>query len=585
VLSLALTALLAVRSVPLSQGWLFQPDPLAKGDAQEWWTPGFDRSGWRPVAVPSAWDFYDPVMDGYEGVGWYALRLSPQQMRPGSWQRLLFGRVHHKATVWIDGHRAGENLTGYLPFEVPITPHVSPGKPAWVVVRVDNEVRYDRLPGTTPVEWVQYGGLLQPVELVTTSRTYLAHAAIRAAPLGDGATVAVEVEVAGTVETPFTGRVRVEVEKTAAEAEVRVDPGATVRVPLALRLPHARRWSPDSPALYEAKLELLDARGTIDTLREPFGVRTVEARGRQILLNGTPLHIRGVNRYDEFPGRGPVADAASIRGDLAAVKGMGANLIRVHYPQSPLTLRLADEMGLILMEEVPLNWWRAPWHRPVPPEFDNDAIVGLAESALEQLIRRDGNHPSVLIWSMANECETSDARGTAAMERLLRRARALDPTRLITYVANRKLEENRAFALADLVAFNLYYGMWDGDVAEDLSQVEARVHAPTRARLEALARSYPDKPLLLTEFGTIGVPGSKGDLRFSETYQAAYLDAVWQAVQEVPAVSGAIVWSWADYRHRKGFENDFPAFFGPFGVVTLDRRPKAAYAALHARWH
>jgi beta-glucuronidase len=291
-----------------------------------------------------------------------------------------------------------------------------------------------------------------------------------------------------------------------------------------------------------------------------------------------------VNRYDEFPGRGPVVDEAVVRADLEAVKAAGANLVRTHFPQAPVNLRLADELGLLVMEEVPLNWWRAPWHPPVPKEFRNDRIIDAAEEALERMIRRDGSHPSVVIWSMANECETSDSMGIRAMERLLRRARALDDTRLLTYVANRAFEKNRAFALADLVAANLYYGMWDGPVAEDLSQIEERVHAPTRDALAAIARAFPDKPILLSEFGTIGIPGSGGDVRFSEDYQAAYLTAVWQAVEEVPEVAGGVVWSWADYRHRNGFRNDFPTFYGPFGLVTFDRHPKKARDALSRRW-
>src|SRR5262245_40644688 len=95
------------RSRILSDGWLFQPDPLAVGDVQGWQQPELDRSGWRPVAVPMAWDNYDPVMDGYEGVGWYALVIPAEFVAPGAWQRLRFGRANHRATVWINGHKAG----------------------------------------------------------------------------------------------------------------------------------------------------------------------------------------------------------------------------------------------------------------------------------------------------------------------------------------------------------------------------------------------------------------------------------------------------------------------------------------------
>jgi len=291
-----------------------------------------------------------------------------------------------------------------------------------------------------------------------------------------------------------------------------------------------------------------------------------------------------VNRYDEFPGRGPVVDEAEIRADLQAVKATGANLVRTHYPQSPVHLRIADEIGLLYMEELPLNWWRASFRPKAPPELDNDRIIDLAEKALEQMIRRDVNHPALVVWSMANECETSDERGIRAMERLLRRAKELDPTRLATYVADRKLEENRAFALADLVAVNLYFGMWEGEVAGRVGELDERVFAPTREALRSVANHFPDKPILLSEFGTIGIPGSGGDVRFSEDYQAAYVSSVWRAVEAVPDVSGGVVWCWADYRHRNGFTNDFPTFYGPFGIVTFDRRPKKAHAALRELW-
>jgi beta-glucuronidase len=249
-----------------------------------------------------------------------------------------------------------------------------------------------------------------------------------------------------------------------------------------------------------------------------------------------------------------------------------------------MTLAIADEIGLLYMEEVPLNWWRAAWHRKIPPEFENDRIIDVAEQALVEMVRRDGNHPSLVVWSVANECNTEDELGIHAMERLLRRAKELDPTRLVTYVANRAFAKQHAFALADFVAVNLYYGMWDGEVAQNLADIETKVYAPTREALEQLLPLFPTKPLVLTEFGTIGIPGSGGDVRFSEDYQAAYLSAVWRAVIDVPQVSGAIAWCWADYRHRKGFENDFPSYFGPFGVVGLDRRPKKAHAALRALW-
>ncbi len=572
------------RSLTLSEGWRFQPDPLGIGDAQQWQSPSYDRRGWRAVAVPAAWDGYDPVMDGYEGIGWYALSLPAGRIVADAWQRLRFGRVNHRATVWIDGVQVAEDSIGYLPFEVPVTPWLEPGQPSSIVVRVENGVRYDWLPGTTTVEWVQYGGLLEPVELLTTARVHLAGVTIRATPRGSEGSVRAVAEVENSGATPFAGTVHFETQGCAGEAPVRVAPGRTDSIAIDAVMPGARPWSPSAPTLYQARVRLLERGREIDAIAERFGVRSIEAKGREILLNGRPLRVCGVNRYNELPGRGPVAEEAAIRADLESVKAAGANLVRVHFPQTPATLRIADEIGLLVMEEVPLNWWRASWHPPVPPEYRNDRIIESAELALERMIRRDRNHPSIVVWSMANECRTDDSLGTQAMERLLRRARSLDPSRLATYVANRAIPQNRAFAQADLVAVNLYFGMWDGEVARDAGDMESRVEKPTREALAGIARAFPDKPILLSEFGTIGVPGSGGDVRFSEDYQAAYLAAVWRAVEESPEVCGGVVWCWADYRHRRGFTNDFPAFYGPFGLVTLDRTPKRALAALSAMW-
>jgi beta-galactosidase/beta-glucuronidase len=572
------------RTLVLSSGWRFQPDPLDVGSTQGWQRPDFDRRGWRTVAVPSAWDEYDTTMDGYEGVCWYAFRLPAEEVVSDSWQRLRFGRVNHRATVWIDGEKVAEDSLGYLPFEVQATPRLEAGRPAWIVVRVENGTRYDWLPGTTTVEWVQYGGLLEPVELLTTAPAYIAGAKIDARPRGSGATVAVVVTVENSRDAAFHGRIRVEVAGRHTETAVEVGPRRAGHAQLEFVIPQARRWSPEDPALYHLEVLLLDGTRAIDDTSERFGVRSIETRGRQILLNGQPIRIRGVNRYNEFPGCGPVADEAAIRADLRAVRAAGANLVRVHFPQTPATLRIADELGLFYMEEVPLNWWRASWHPPAPPEYQNDRIIDSAEQALERMVRRDANHPSIIIWSMANECRSYDSLGVRAMERLLRRARALDPTRLLTYAANRSYDQQRAFALADLVAVNLYFGMWEGETAEHQADLEARVRRPTSEALVEIAGLFPEKPVLLSEFGTIGVPGTGGDMRFSEDYQAAYLAAVWQAVRDRPEICGGIVWSWADYRHRRGFTNDYPAFFGPFGLVTLDRKPKKALAALREMW-
>ena len=408
--------------------------------------------------------------------------------------------------------------------------------------------------------------------------------AIDARPSGADADVNVTVTIESATDSAFAGRVLVDAGGVRTESPVRLAPRRAGEVKLELVIPSARTWSPERPSLYDMNVRLLDGTREVDAVSERFGVRSIVARGRELLLNGRPLRLRGVNRYNELPGHGPAASESAIRADLTAVKAAGANLVRVHFPQSPTTLRIADELGLLYMEEVPLNWWRASWHPPAPPEYQNDHIIDSAEHTLERMIWRDVNHPSIIVWSMANECLTYDSLGVHAMERLLRRARSLDRSRLLTYVANRSYAKQTAYTLADLVAVNLYFGMWDGDTAERRDDMDLLVRVPTAKALGEIAGMFPGKPILLSEFGTIGIPGSGGDTRFSEDYQAAYVAAVWRAVRDRPEICGGAVWSWADYRHRRGFTNDYPAFFGPFGLVTLDRRPKHALRTLSELW-
>jgi hypothetical protein len=155
----------------------------------------------------------------------------------------------------------------------------------------------------------------------------------------------------------------------------------------------------------------------------------------------------------------------------------------------------------------------------------------------------------------------------------------LGPTRLVTFVtAPGSVREHRAFEQADLVATNMYHGSLSGPLVEHRDQLDARARRPTEAHLRRELGAFPDKPLLITEFGAMGMHGLHGDVPTTEDFQAEYLRAVWAAISGIPEVSGGVVWTWADYNHRRPFTSLGP--FGAFGAVTIDRKPKAALKAL-----
>lgn len=365
--------------------------------------------------------------------------------------------------------------------------------------------------------------------------------------------------------------------KPPAPLRVRIAPGATSVQQVSISLARANRWSPGTPFLYRLTATLESGR-PVDRVAERFGVRKLEARGREILLNGERFRARGVNRYDEYGKYGPRPPRELLIQDLRRMKSAGVNFVRVHYPQSPDIISLYDEMGLVMSEEAPLNWWGNNFSGK-GEEVQSESILEQAMPALEGMIRRDKNHPAVIIWSMCNESQTSNQVGISVMRKLIRRAKELDKTRLVTFVISpQESKEHRAYEDADLVAVNVYHGSLSGRPAAHASQFEELVTKRSEEYIRRQLAAWPDKPLLITEFGARGVPGIHGDVPYSEDFQAGLIQATWRAIKNCDEASGGVLWSWADYYHRRAFIQY--AVFGPYGVVTVDRRPKAALEAL-----
>jgi beta-glucuronidase len=556
--------------VQLTDGWRFQIDVDDLGEKDGWYRAEFDRAGWGLIEVPKAWDLHELALWGFEGLGWYAFDISGALARPRYVQRLEFGRVNYHSKVWLNGELLGENINGWLPFEFNVSGKLRPDRVNHLVIRVDNRPRPQWLPGARRIEWVQYGGILQPVELVTTGQVRISDMTIESST----PTIKCTVDVLAEVDEEVTLRLQCDSETTSTK--LRPGPKKPAKAVLSMSLPNARLWSPESPTLYALSATVETNSVVIDRVVQKFGIRRVETAGRRILLNGKPLRIRGVNRYDEYAPYGPNAPRNLVIGDLKAMKSAGINTVRVHYPQAADLISLYDEMGFLMIEELPINWWDLHPEGTDGPEND---ILPVAMPALERMIQRDKNHPSVAIWSMANESPTDTPTGIRTMRALMRRTRELDPTRLVTFVCSQgDVSRHMAYADADLVAANMYSGTLHGQIARHTSEIDHLVYRPSLEYLRRSLATFPDKPLLVTEFGTRGIRGIRADAPYSEDFQAASIRAAWRAIRESEDVAGGVLWSWADYYHRRDFIQYAP--FGPYGVVTVDRKPKAALAAL-----
>ncbi len=564
----------------MSGNWRFQLDIRNIGENKGWYREDFNRNGWANVMVPQAWDCYETALWGYEGIGWYAVKINPADFIPGNRTEIIFNRVLYYSKVWINGEFIGENIGGYLPFSFDVTKYLKPGQKNEVVLRVDNKARIEWLPAAQQVEWIQYGGILQPVKLVTTSHIYIEDLILRS-DLADGkAQINCIADVVNESDAASEMELEIELSNgndiTKKSEKILCKPNDTTELTISLSLDHPKLWSPESPSLYDVKGKLKKDELVIDDVADRTGIRKISIQGNTILLNGNPVTIKGVNRYDEYGNYGVNVPEEILRKELALMKSVGINTIRVHYPQSPDLLSLYDEFGFMMLEEVPLNWWGQKWWgEDVTMSLD---ILDQARPALRKMIKRDKNHPCVIIWSMCNECRTDTETGITVMRELLRLAKSLDPTRPATFVANGNPVDHLGFDEADIVCFNKYYGTLEGSLCDNISQIDSLGFQPIVKELERVRNSFSNKPIIITEFGAQGIKNIHGDAPYSEEFQAAYIESAWKAISSVPGVTGGVLWCWADYYHRKYLitYNDY----GPYGVVTVDRKPKISLDAL-----
>ena len=308
----------------LATGWRFQIDAHDVGEKEHWFDPSLDRSLWSPVEVPRAWDTFDESLRGFEGVGWYAVTLDGSWARPEKLQRLTFGRVMYHTRAWLNGEFLGEHIDGYLPFTFDVTGKLKASNNL-LVLRVDNRPRIEWMPAAKQIEWVQYGGILQPVRLETRGKIAIANVAVRAVPQGEGASITCTIEIEAH-ENADDVVLRLGVageEATARTLTIAARTGAAAHHEISLTMQRAQVWSPESPKLYTLAATLERTGAVIDRVSTDFGVRTIEARGRQLLLNGKPLKVRGVNRYDEYGRFGPNPPWPLVEAELRLMKRRG----------------------------------------------------------------------------------------------------------------------------------------------------------------------------------------------------------------------------------------------------------------------
>ena len=507
----------------------------------------FDKS--PGLTIPGDWNTQTERLFYYEGTVWF--KKSFNYKLPESKKLFIyFGAVNYKADVYLNGIKLGTHEGGFTPFNFEITAIVKPTG-NYLVVKADNKRMKDAVP-TLNTDWWNYGGITRDVLLVEEPAAFISDYLVQ---LKKGTTNS----ISAFVKLDHTGaKEKVTISIPGLDIVQSVETSTDGMASFEIQSDKIKYWSPESPKLYDVYIKSVD-----QTLNEKIGFRVIEVRGPDILLNGKSIFLKGISIHEEYEGRRTrsVADAMKL---LTYAKELGCNYIRLaHYPHNEYMVKMADKIGLLVWEEIPVYW---------TINFGNMATLSNAKDQLTAIITRDKNRASVIIWSVANETPLSDSRNLFLKE-LVVHTRSLDATRLVsaalltrsengTGIVDDEIGEN-----FDIVAFNQYRGWYGGDLK---TAPDAKWVIPY------------NKPVIVSEFGgdaKQGLHGSKEE-RWTEEYQEYLYRQNLLMIERMPNIRGISPWILTDFRSPRRMLPGIQDGYNRKGLISDKGIKKKAFFVL-----
>jgi len=540
-------------STSLDGDWNFCVDLLDTGLRQKWFAmlpevPEERTEPWdydpymgETVPVPSNWAMLKEKWYFFEGSAWYTRALDTGPEDPGRRRFLRFGAAAYDCKIFLNGEFLGNHYGASTPFCVDVTGKLTPGR-NWLMACVNNTRTRDRVPMRN-TDWFNYGGLYREVCLFETPQSAIRDFFIYLVPDGTYSTLRAEV----TTDGPDAGPARLSIPTLGVDAEFTATANGKAEVDIQA---HPDLWSPETPVLYDVTVTYGE-----DSVSDRVGFRQIERRGTEILLNGKSLFLRGISVHEDDAVLGKVTSEEDLRRRFDHARELGCNYLRLaHYPHHERAARLADELGFLLWEEIPVYW---------AIDFDNPATLRDAENQLKELIKRDRNRASVVIWSVGNENPDTDGR-LQFMKRLADTCKTLDPTRLTSAAclvnhAQNRIEDRLAVHI-DVIGLNEYYG-WYEENFEDLAAIGRN--------------SAPDRPVVISETGADGVIGEKGPKKglFSEDYMAEVYRKQIATLRGLDYIKGMSPWILYDFRVERR-QNIFQDGYNHKGLIAADKKTK-----------
>lgn len=516
------------------------------------------------MAVPGCFDA-TPGYAGQRGLVAYQTRLLITDPTP---HRLVFHSAHHWCRIYANDKRLCEHVGGFGRFSVDL-PAQGPG-PVNLVVLVDNRFDAERCPLHLPYfDWYQFGGITRPVELHCLGNLWIDTLRVLTERI-DLPTLRVTLNYRAVHSIDQTDLTVVVDGQLLIQEKINLA-GTDGQIERLLELPGAGLWSPDEPTLH-----LLEVRLGSDDWRARVGLRQVKVSGQKILINKRPVRLLGFNRHETHPQFGHALPDQLIAADIQQLRDMGCNFVRgSHYPQDERFLELCDEVGICVWDEG-IGWQHTAEH------LTDERFLTAQQTNLEEMVNMAYNHPSVILYGILNESQSSDPASRRAYARLFGQLREMDSSRPLTF-ATHLVFEDLCLDLADVISVNCYPGWYHSEI-EDIPAFLDKVVA----HLSGIGLG--NKPLILSEIGAAAVPGWRdwNEDRWSEQYQSRLLETVIRHVFITRSrFAGLSIWQFCDVRggehisrmmtRARGFNNK--------GVLDEYRRPKLAYNTVKELFH
>lgn len=551
------------------------------------------------MVVPSF--FNDIVVDKekrrFVGDNWYELMVAIPAVSDDEELVVRFGSVTHQAMVYADGQLIGKHKGGFTPFECLVPSELYGLDQFRLTVCANNELNYTTLPVGNYSEEVDengqivktvkenfdffnYAGIQRNVHLYKRPKNRVDDIVIRTELNNELTQAVVHVEVATVGQYDS---IRIHIFNQEGQELGLLENGRIV-------IDNPRLWEVLDAYLYTAKVELFDGESLLDTYCEQFGLRSVAVENGQFFINGKPFYFKGFGKHEDtfINGRG-FNEAANLM-DLNLLKDIGANSFRTsHYPYSEEMMRLADRLGIVVIDEVPAVGLFQLFNAALNLTGDSEEVKNTwevmqtkdaHELVIDELIARDKNHPSVVMWVVANEPAGHEKGARAYFEPLIQRMRDRDPSNRPVTLVNIMMatpDKDEVMDLVDVVCLNRYYGWY---VAHgDLKMAEKGL----RKELETWQELYPDKPILITEYGADTLPGlhSMWDIPYTEEFQVDYYDMNHRVFDSISNVVGEQVWNFADFETTVGL---IRIQGNHKGLFSRNRQPKQIVREIKKRW-